>query len=107
MGVRLGDPDLLAPVLKTEHLLHVGASTQLHGPVDEGVQHQVDTFWFQVVEGGSVVGGVTDHLAAPGAGAFGQQAGPGRQCAGGRAGPGTSGGGAASAGNRFSKTTTS
>jgi hypothetical protein len=75
--VGLGHPDLLASVLKTEHLLDVFACAQLARPVDESVQHQVDAAGLQLMEGGVVVSGVTDHLTASGAGAFGEQGSPG------------------------------
>ena len=74
--VGLGDPDLLAPVLKTEHLLHVAAPGKLTGAVDEGVQDEVDAVGPQLVEGGVVVGRVTNHLTAARPGALGQQGGP-------------------------------
>ena len=77
MRVGLGHPDLLATVLKTEHLLHVLTGAQLPRPVDESFQHQVDAAGRQLMKGGVVIGGVTDHLTAPGARAFGEQGSPG------------------------------
>src|SRR5690606_22376107 len=59
-----GDADLGAAVLEAEHLPDGGEVRQLGGPVGPGVQHEPGLSLAQVGEGGVVVGGEADDLAA-------------------------------------------
>jgi hypothetical protein len=59
-----GDPDLLAPVLEREDLLHAFQRAQLQRPFRPDLDHRPDPAHRQPGQGPAVVGGEADDLAA-------------------------------------------